>query len=487
MSHRPSTGCPSRGSVLLLGYFVVVVMLGIAIPQTMRSMSGVRLEQRFANQQQLAHAAEANLDQTVRTLWITPTLGNAPYTGGCGGWDCFSGTVLYGIAPNSAQIQVRTETTVSTTGMVTRDHKRIRVSAISGLTSQVATYEAIVEVEGPASPGIRVGKRLLMKGGGAIPSELRADEIVSYGGQIFPGQGPPIELQGQTSIYGRVLVETPLDGSLADDDLLLLCCANVGSPSYISLANGTIYSSGGELLAVGEPVGVVNPSHPEAPGWTGATFAPEPILDSSGVCSDASASTDLEIGVSEQWNFCPTTDTTGTCDPAQKIGRVAPDGAVEYCFHSLDIAQSATAAFQGDNVRVYLTGHFGEPKRAIRTQPQITIFSFKPGAPAIPSQANVGELSINIHASNAPDVQLKFGGSAAIWGSINAPFSEVLLGVGSDIIDLPMPTYIVADNLEVSSGSHVTINSQGGGGGGAPARNVRVLAWRKCLNTACTQ
>ena len=58
----------TRGSVLILSYFVITVLLGLAIPQTMRALSSTRLESLYKGERQARHLAEAGLDNAMSLL-----------------------------------------------------------------------------------------------------------------------------------------------------------------------------------------------------------------------------------------------------------------------------------------------------------------------------------------------------------------------------------------------------------------------------------
>jgi len=53
---------------MILGYFLLVVTLGLSMSQSMRSLGGLRLDSRYVAQQQTRHLAEAALDNGMRQL-----------------------------------------------------------------------------------------------------------------------------------------------------------------------------------------------------------------------------------------------------------------------------------------------------------------------------------------------------------------------------------------------------------------------------------
>jgi len=208
--------------------------------------------------------------------------------------------------------------------------------------------------------------------------------------------------------------------------------------------------------------------------------------------------------------FCMVGDNQGACagsetdtNPVYHIGQAASAGAeptVEYCVKSINAGEGSYVRFQGDNIRVYASGYEGStPPRAFQFRANSHVYSFKTSettnaSAAFTDDTKSGKLSFRVLDNNtytngqgvviAPQIDVS---SDEFFGSVYAPRSEVNFQV---IVADDRGTGIVVARKFTHGGSqgrgYLRIRPQVGS---ERNRTVRVdfIAWRRCLNTACTQ
>lgn len=495
----------TRGSILVVSYFVILTLLALTIPQTMRSFSSMQLESRYVDTMKLGSATEAGLDDVIHYLWDNPTFG-APLPN----WASWSpATSLPGLtAPYVVQVQNVKETP----GMPPTYLKRIRVTGTSKMTNQAGSYEMLVQVEQQESTGVvQAGRRIVMGIGNATNrTTITADEVAVYnGGQLYPPGDPPgtdplIDAKGGSRIYGHVRIQPP-SGPLPPDSKL--CCDAADLP-YISLgwSSASLFASirytdsyGIEQDAATKQSGIVDSNSEYAPKWItgGGTFNPTPPAAQSPTCGNAGY---REVATNETKVFCQEGDNNPACSVYLPVA-VAADGTKEYCLDSLWVrgggnsTSHGTAVFVGNKVRVYLKGSFpyNSVNYAMRSEPNSVIYgcpesSLMCGSTNPQSSDRTSSFSVNVHDGNSLDAKIRFAGHAEFYGSVNAPYNEIIFGSNAgDTIEAKIPGYFTADTLTLAGGAKLTITSGVGNPEFEKAKDVRVLGFRRCRLPDCSQ
>lgn len=255
-----------QGSVLVLSYFTIVVLLGVAIPQTMRSLSSVRLESRAAGEVSLRQIAEAGLDEAIQVLHTRAFFGfpgatgaaedaaNTNYQAGGMGvgtctppppgwtlqWDCLpSTTVLPGYPSGNAYTLYVQDVTPSEGGIGRSGQwvrKRIRIITRYPTSAPGASdfvLEAIVVVTRKwEETGLRVGSHLIVSAGNGIEDNIvHGEAIYVYGPVTGNAAGDsPIHVGGDQAIWGKVYVNPSPPSPICCDTIL-------NPPAAVGLTN----------------------------------------------------------------------------------------------------------------------------------------------------------------------------------------------------------------------------------------------------------
>lgn len=148
-----------RGSVLVLSYLMITIMLALALPESMQSLLSVRLEQRFVDSRQAWSLAEAGVERGIRSLqqYATSTPPNESFLAPIAATSLGTGTytVTFSLMPNTSfyhVIAVGTTTRGSTrTGhvivkvpvvMKTRDFASFADTNVTVDNSRIASYNS---------------------------------------------------------------------------------------------------------------------------------------------------------------------------------------------------------------------------------------------------------------------------------------------------------------------------------------------------------
>lgn len=247
-----------RGSLLVASYFLVAVLLSLAIPQSMRALHYTRLVQQNIDYEGAFQAAEAARAHVLRTILRgDPTInlnGNVsnPFFGQAGdnavdatnpfgagmmkgvascnadqgppgwdptGWDCWPNTYQLTNAGVNYSVSFRAQETAAALpvgGWVT---KRVQLVVYRGdqntpFTGQwLTTHEVKVRLKrSGTATGVQAGTRLIItEGNGEERKAIKGQYIIGYGDTTASGSNiedlAPITVSGSQSIWGRVLVK----------------------------------------------------------------------------------------------------------------------------------------------------------------------------------------------------------------------------------------------------------------------------------------
>lgn len=505
-----------RGSLLITSLLVLVMVMTLGIAQQTRSLSSVQISKGYQAQAELFNLSEARVDEALNILSTTPTFGGATNT--CtGDWDCWPSSTLTPL-PNSIPTQtfIRAMNISSPSPGTTR--KRVRVETTHDKTNQTTVHELLVEVTQPTPPGLRAGRRLVLLGGNATNrTTIVADEVASFGAQIFAGNSPPVEVLGSSIIQGRVVVRAPNGDTTTPQSQL--CCATTTPASYISLGVGSATASAyAKLIRHGDNITLPNPDQSDIlatnpgrsnaatnglntnlandqdyPRWTSEQWDPDPV-DLPSHCP--ATKPDAQVGSSgtEEHVFCREGDADINCD--EKIGTLDEDGTTMlYCFNSLRIwggnaINYNKAFFKNDNgkqVKVYLNGYLvNTQKFALLTGAYAVIEACASppcsNTPTMPETKAI-PLSFNVVSTVDATAKVKFGGLVDLHATVNAPNHEVIFGASAgDVVTANEPQYIVADTITISGGTTVRFGTQGSN---EQEVTVKLLGWRRCLTPTC--
>lgn len=517
----------SRGSVLIMTYFVMVVFLGLAVPQAMRSIQSLQLESRYVVNKQFFHASEAGVDYVMTTILpanasfgdLTDTSVPACPTNAT--WDCWTQSLQL---PGGYVVQFRASDLGPPTGTTV---KRIRIIASRpASTTQVGVQEVVVSVtRRMLRSEVRAGTRLVIQTGNGVERNiLQGDEIRVYG----PVTGNswtdiPVAVHGNQAIWGKVWVKRT-NGQL--------CCNNVlNPPPEVSLATGNTFD-GGRIRKLdydinGVPVGGIIVASkgqgltglPEQPDFLPAgedtyTFTPVKMQygnETTNCLGDVGGVGNPGGIAGAVVTFCPSDDNTGPCfgsgDNANPIfhnGVRGPGGIVEYCVRSLWGASGGSVRFKGDNVRVYATAYqdYSGVHKAYAAAANSAIYAFKSN-PADLTESGTGALTLGVLESNrwvkdpvtnewVPDSADNWGKDLPsgamvpeahfsgdfLYGTVKAPRSEVYLNMNN--VDTRGAGSMIGGLVSISGIVRVRPESESVTPFGMLEEPARFVGWRKC-------
>lgn len=484
-----------QGSVLVLSYFLVATMLGLVMPQTMRSLNNVTVARRTVDNAQLYHYAEAGADRALKLVKDVPDFGsslkaptaaNAPYAcanpGNPPAW-CYGPAPL----PNAAgTFSVRATDVCSTVNGApgvcavgkeliggswgVRRYLVVTTTLTKGTVptddDSVSQHDIVIDVlrrPGSTNPkGSVFATDQVIVGSGA---KLYGD-IVSQG-----GGAKAVILRQRATVQGKIKAGRaggalqPSQYPVVSSDPVL-CCQT--SDAIRVARNATVLNDSGSIIA---SENVVNaPNDPMAPSWR----------------TDASLMNMLYAN-----NPTPTVDPVHEMPPrpcvpggiisiAQDVvqdfstGTNVSNGWKEYCFDSLRLYQNAVARFVGDKVRIVVrnpvpAGGGMANKWALITGKSTKVYSVRSTQPAdapLDPRNPAAELTklkalevdvSDLNSSSVPGVRLM--SQSKLYGSIYAPKSTVMLGARSEEVDPPAdddPPLVVGDE-EYDPDSEVTM------------------------------
>ena len=502
----------SRGSVLILSYFVVAVLLGLAVPQTMRSVSSVQLESRAVNDRQLWMLAEAGVDHGIKILkdktneafgdYYNNNLPSAPIDPGfaCSDfntyWRCWPGPDVGpdGLSgwvriPRVGWYKIRAADVWNSTGVGKQIvnatfgyRKHLEVTAVSERTRDTVIQDLILDVTRvpwSTNPnGSVLGFEKLVVGSGA---KLIGDVEV-YGGNSGTNATKFLWIKKNAYVEGKVKVGYNLQNMPADD--ANLCC---GTSDAIRIGPGGAIMSSGKVT-VADTNGLNYAAPPEdLPRWrldSNGNLKPKPGPNPTPIPSTCSATEVLP---------------QGTVRTYYQAGQpVDVDGFIIYCFESLRLYKDSRAQFEGDKVKVLSKGTDATYQNAITAGTNSLIFSFPPGDPSPDPTKPNGHTQLELHVTAGTTRGVRLMGKSQLYGSVFAPHVVVMLGARSETdttVEDDPPLDGSTEELDPESQVDVTGFVQGrevwlrgkstldmrvkqGSNQGGDAVKIKILAWR---------
>lgn len=283
---KAASAIQTRGSILVMSYFIIVVLLGLAIPQSMRSLHYLKLENQHVDVERAFHVAEAARAHLLKTIFSTPPDVNAyqvnnPFFGEQGDgeqgdtatthilgtnptfagipsctdpawnlWDCWPTTEKYTVGATKYSVLFRAadEGPPPEPPFGGPVLKRVQMVVYRGSdfydypiptgAQWVQTHEVMVRVEfrGLGST-MKSGTRLQVTLDNGIEQTLiKGQYIVGYGDVTPTGaqwdEYMPIAVSGNQSIWGKVYVKHSPGSDLC-------CSANDNPKDEIALATGS--------------------------------------------------------------------------------------------------------------------------------------------------------------------------------------------------------------------------------------------------------
>ncbi len=479
----------ARGSIVVTAYFVLVAIMGVAIPQTLRSVSNARVAHRYADQDRLSEFMEAGLDRAIFLLYAQPQFGDtdddgqpgaiADCSGGGTPWDCYAGTNCYSGTYNppgsSCAIRARNLGSFQNAGMTRLTRKQVRITSTLSATGEQRALEAVVEVVQPyqvlvhSRDGVRVGSNA------SLEMPVR---IISSGADV-------VHVANSGIIKGKVTVGNPVPG-------VELCCNNAAAnKDAIALeAAGTPGSlrrtSDGASMTLPIENGVTMPGDQDAPQFWPVSWGPLADAIVPPVSQCASPLADPNIPINEVWTFCPEGETCMNGATNGDIGKVQPDGSMQYCFQALQLNQNAQVKFMapaGGKVDVIANGQSGGTGRAFYFGVNTRVLSCPTvGSCGDATASIIPRLTVHVPSGNGYGVYLRQDGR--LYGDIDAPNALVTMGLGAQVFASNGP--VVSQYLDMDQGAIIrNISATPGPELGAP-QMVRLLGWRRCRDVACT-
>lgn len=474
-------GGARRGSIIIASYFLIAILLGLAIPQTTRSLSSVRLETRYLDRVQLGHGVESGIDQALRYFRNQPNFGDTTNAdvptctmAGFADWDCMPASAI-SIPPDlqTLSIRARNDPNDPTWRLQAGKYRRrryVRVLGSSRHTNDQIIQEAVVEV------------RRRINGGSITRNSFRVGPDGRYFGsaRVYGDGVQAVDINDRAIAYGKILVGYP--GQSLPHNEANLCCGNASAVRLGPTAQ--IRDSADTRTLATQAGGRIPPGHFEHPDW--GLDAP-PTIESVSPCSGSAGG--IEVPVSATWTFCPVGDTDNRCLNGGafdgRLGTVASDGTIAYCMDFLRMRNGATAQFKGNaegTVRLIANGFNPGTGLSVHTGPSTTLYSFPQGATPAPPSGTPPEFMVHTAQGNTHGVQLEH--ATMFYGSLDVPEATITVGTGTaTTVDISGTLIGSEINLRDSAVVHV----QPGLGGPGAVDYLRIIGWRRCLNDACTQ
>ena len=486
----------ARGSTLIVSYFVVVMLLGLAIPQTMRSMSNIQLATLFAGNRKTWQVAEAGLDDAIQYLRSSSAtakfgIGVSPCPAPDSTWDCLPMPTqpwrqLTGVG--EYRLMAKNEGSPTTLLGLYTVRKRVRIISRLSPLGQVSTEEALVRVEQEFNGGIHVR------------GTMRLGQSAGFRGSttFFSGAPDTLRLVDGSILEGTVIMghaqgglsENPPSGSdlccdmsdpirstnpLPDEDAIV-----IGGTGRIMRDDGVAWA--GPTLA--NVTGILMPADPKRPLWWPLPEAPSSLEPqaSPNVCGSPPTIADVPQDAAQL--FCPSDDPDPTSSCTYKIGQRRDDGSILYCLQSLKVRMGGSAKFKGESynrIEVMTTTQAATSGSTVYIGQDAVVLPVYPNGSqfVLFSEPGVPKLTLNIPQGNPYKVELQPRGRS--YGTINAPNVEVSIGQNSNVL-LDAPLFA----MTVTFQSNGVLEDTTGGDGllKAPAR-VGMLGWRRCQSQSC--
>ncbi len=448
----------SRGSILLVSYLLVAILLGLAVPQTMRSMSSIQLEPRAADDLQLRQLAEASITDAIRVLRMKENadLGYFYDKGPasdpastsqfpCSPWDYYWRCYHPGGDKSVVKVEVPSQPNslgsytlkvadvwnsydpnfqgfgkaIISGNFITR--RQVHVETTLNKTKDSMACDLVMDIKRvPTSNNINggvLGYEKVVIGSGATLS----GDVTVYGSNSPRNKDKFVWLKKNANVDGKVLVGFAGQSiPHTSGPTGRLCC---DTDDAIRLGYGATITSGKTTLATTTGI---DSSQPKAlqPGWR-----EDPDGNLLGALSPTPDPAPYVCGGGAALVLTGDTHTYLKNDPSV-LGVIK--GFVTYCFDSLQIRSNAKVQFEGDKVKVIVKGTTVLLDDSIKVGTNTTVFSFPTGGtPGDPSQPG-GHTQLEFHVTAGTTKPVRVMGKASLYGSIAAPGVPVYLGARSD-------------------------------------------------------
>lgn len=252
-----------QGSMLVVSYFMVAVLVGLVLPQMMRALHNLRLEDQRVQQTRAFEVAEAGLDYLLsevipQNLYFGRPLddANTPYllagtqhgVNSCPGaweeWDCLTPTLALPDYASNYTFEFRArnladynQPEVPISGHPIRKNVQIIVKKEDAV---VARHEALIQLKQRGSMnGVRTGTRLQIQSNNSQEQViLKAQQIYNYGIVDDPdisgnwNDYRPVTISNDHAIWGDLHIkQTPGNTNL--------CCVDAGAVKpHLALSTG---------------------------------------------------------------------------------------------------------------------------------------------------------------------------------------------------------------------------------------------------------